>query len=148
MEYTIVTICGLVTLFGLAITVRCILAQKRIHWLSPSTKPVHDDSKINGRRTCVAFRSADPGGHLAIWDTFISCDARSLYSQPAAATCWTKHVWDSVCKFLHCPANITFSPVESAALPIGCVCWYMLYRASSFLPYERSDFMARTYDQG
>lgn len=47
MEYTTVTICGLVTLFGLAITVRCILAQKRIHWLSPSTKPVHNASKIS-----------------------------------------------------------------------------------------------------
>jgi len=46
MEYTIVTICGLVTLFGLAITLRCILAQKRIHWLSPSSKPVHNASKI------------------------------------------------------------------------------------------------------
>ena len=47
MEYSIVIICGLVTLFGLGITVRCVLAQKRIHWLAPSPEPVHHNGKIS-----------------------------------------------------------------------------------------------------
>jgi chlorobactene glucosyltransferase len=47
MEYIIITICGLVTLFGLAITMKCVLAQKRIHWLSPSSVPVHHARKIS-----------------------------------------------------------------------------------------------------
>jgi len=47
VEYTIVTICGLVTLFGFAITVRCVLAQKRIHWLLPSFPLVHHSVKIS-----------------------------------------------------------------------------------------------------
>ena len=47
LEYTIVTICGVVTLFGLALTVRCLLAQRRIHWLSPFTTPVDDTIKIS-----------------------------------------------------------------------------------------------------
>ena len=97
---------------------------------------------------CGLRSAADPSGHLAILGTCVSGDARRLDSQPTAATYWTKHIRDSVCQFLHCPANITFSPVETAPLPIGCDCWHMLYRASSFLPYETSDFMARTNDQG
>lgn len=47
MEITIVIVCGLVTLFGLAITVRCILAQNRIHWLLPSSPLVHHSGKIS-----------------------------------------------------------------------------------------------------
>jgi len=47
MEYTIVIICGLVTLFGLAITVKCLLAQKRIQWLLPSSTPVHFPGRVS-----------------------------------------------------------------------------------------------------
>lgn len=47
MEYSIVIICGLVTLFGLGITVRCVLAQKRVDWLAPSSDPVHHNRKIS-----------------------------------------------------------------------------------------------------
>ena len=47
VEHTIIIICGLVTLFGLALTARCLLAQKRIHWLCPSSTPVDNASKIS-----------------------------------------------------------------------------------------------------
>jgi chlorobactene glucosyltransferase len=47
MEYTIIIICGLATLFGLALTVRCLLAQTRIHWLSPSSTSDYDAGKIS-----------------------------------------------------------------------------------------------------
>jgi len=47
MEYTLITICALITLFGLAITVKCIQAQKRIQWLLPSTTPVHFSGKVS-----------------------------------------------------------------------------------------------------
>ena len=47
MEHTIVTICVLVTLFGLAITLKCVQAQKRIQWLLPSSTPVHISAKIS-----------------------------------------------------------------------------------------------------
>ncbi len=46
METIIITICGLVILFGLAITVKCVLAQKRIQWLMPSSAPVPFPAKI------------------------------------------------------------------------------------------------------
>ncbi len=46
MEFTIVIIYGLVTLFGLVITVRCVQAQKRILWLAPSSEPVLHNVKI------------------------------------------------------------------------------------------------------
>ncbi|MBW2412419.1 MAG: glycosyltransferase [Deltaproteobacteria bacterium] len=47
METLIITICGLVTLFGLAITVRCVLAQKRIQWLMPSPASVPFNAKVS-----------------------------------------------------------------------------------------------------
>ena len=47
MEYSIIIICGLVTLFGLGITVRCVQAQKRVDWLAPSSDPVHHNRKIS-----------------------------------------------------------------------------------------------------
>jgi chlorobactene glucosyltransferase len=47
MEKTILIICGIVTLYWLTITLRCIFAQHRIHWLSPSSVPVHDEIKIS-----------------------------------------------------------------------------------------------------
>jgi chlorobactene glucosyltransferase len=47
MEYALVTVCVLVTVFGLTITARCVLAQKRIRWLSPSTTPFHSAGKIS-----------------------------------------------------------------------------------------------------
>jgi chlorobactene glucosyltransferase len=47
LETTIVIICGLATLFGLGITVRCVLAQKRILWLAPSSEAVHQNTKIS-----------------------------------------------------------------------------------------------------
>lgn len=47
MEYSIVIICLLVTLFGLGITVRCVQAQKRVDWLAPSSDPVHHNRKIS-----------------------------------------------------------------------------------------------------
>jgi chlorobactene glucosyltransferase len=47
MEKAILIICGTVTLYWIAITLRCIFAQQRIHWLSPSSVPVHDESKIS-----------------------------------------------------------------------------------------------------
>jgi chlorobactene glucosyltransferase len=47
MEYTLIIICVLITLFGLAITVKCIQAQKRIQWLLPSTTPVQFSGKVS-----------------------------------------------------------------------------------------------------
>jgi chlorobactene glucosyltransferase len=47
MEKAILIICGIVTLYWLAITLRCIFALQRIHWLSPSSVPVHDERKIS-----------------------------------------------------------------------------------------------------
>ncbi len=47
METLTIITCGLVTLFGLAITVRCVLAQKRIQWLMPSPAPVPFDAKVS-----------------------------------------------------------------------------------------------------
>jgi chlorobactene glucosyltransferase len=47
MEYIIITICGLVTLFGLAITLKCVQAQKRIQWLMPSPAPVHFPARVS-----------------------------------------------------------------------------------------------------
>ncbi len=47
METIIITICGLVTLFGLGITVKCVLAQKRIQWLMPSPAPVPFNAKVS-----------------------------------------------------------------------------------------------------
>ena len=47
MVSILITICGLVTLFGLAITVRCLLAQKRIQWLMPASTPVYFPSKVS-----------------------------------------------------------------------------------------------------
>ena len=47
MQFTIFAICGLVTFFGLTITVRNLLAQKRIQWLSPLREPVPYTCKIS-----------------------------------------------------------------------------------------------------
>jgi len=47
LEYSIVIICGLITFFGLGITVRCVLAQKRVDWLAPISDPVHHNCKIS-----------------------------------------------------------------------------------------------------
>ena len=47
MEHTLLIICVIVTLYWSAITLKCVLAQKRIHWLSSSTAPVHETRKIS-----------------------------------------------------------------------------------------------------
>ena len=47
MEYSVLIICGIITIFWLAITFKCVLAQKRIHWLSPSPAPVHATQTIS-----------------------------------------------------------------------------------------------------
>jgi glycosyltransferase involved in cell wall biosynthesis len=47
LEITILIICGLVTLFGLGIAARCVLAQKHIPWLAPSSEPVRQNRKIS-----------------------------------------------------------------------------------------------------
>lgn len=47
METTIITVCGLVTLFGLAITAKCVQAQKRIQWLMPSSTAVAFQAKVS-----------------------------------------------------------------------------------------------------
>ena len=47
MEWTVLTVCGLVTIYWLAITLKCVLAQKRIHWLSPSLISVLEKKKIS-----------------------------------------------------------------------------------------------------
>ena len=47
MENTILIICGIVTIYWLAITLKCVFALKRIHWLSPSSVPVHNTSTIS-----------------------------------------------------------------------------------------------------
>ena len=46
MENAILIICGIITIYWLAITLKCVFVQKRIHWLSPSSVPVHDTSTI------------------------------------------------------------------------------------------------------
>lgn len=47
MEYPVLIISGIVTVFWLAITFKCVLAQKRIRWLSPSSDPVHVTQTIS-----------------------------------------------------------------------------------------------------
>ena len=47
MEYTVLIISGIVTIFWLAVTFKCVLAQKRIRWLSPSSDPVHATQTIS-----------------------------------------------------------------------------------------------------
>ncbi|NOQ22354.1 MAG: glycosyltransferase [Candidatus Aegiribacteria sp.] len=47
MEWTVLTVCGIVTIYWIAITLKCVLAQKRIHWLSPSLAPVLEKVKIS-----------------------------------------------------------------------------------------------------
>ena len=47
MEYTVLIISGIVTIFWLAVTFKCVLAQKRIRWLSPSSDPVHATKTIS-----------------------------------------------------------------------------------------------------
>ena len=47
MEYPVLIISGIVTIFWLAITFKCMLAQKRIRWLSPSSDPVHATQTIS-----------------------------------------------------------------------------------------------------
>ena len=47
METIIITVCGLVTLFGLVITAKCVQAQKRIQWLMPSSTPVAFQAKVS-----------------------------------------------------------------------------------------------------
>ena len=47
MEHTILIICGIITLYWAVITLKCALAQRRIHWLSPSSVPVHETRKIS-----------------------------------------------------------------------------------------------------
>ena len=47
MEYTVLIISGIVTIFWLAVTFMCVLAQKRIRWLSPSSDPVHATQTIS-----------------------------------------------------------------------------------------------------
>ena len=41
MEQTLVVICGIAALYGAIITLRCVLAQRRIQWLAPDSAPVH-----------------------------------------------------------------------------------------------------------
>ncbi|MBW2334097.1 MAG: glycosyltransferase [Deltaproteobacteria bacterium] len=47
MEYTVLIISGIVTIFWLTVTFKCVLAQKRIRWLSPSSDPVHATKTIS-----------------------------------------------------------------------------------------------------
>ncbi|UCF83550.1 MAG: glycosyltransferase [Desulfobacteraceae bacterium] len=47
MESPVLIICGIVTIFWLAITFKCVLAQKRIRWLTPSAAPVRGTQKIS-----------------------------------------------------------------------------------------------------
>jgi chlorobactene glucosyltransferase len=47
VEYAIFIICILMNLFGLMITIRCVLAQRRIHWLSPSSRPLAHIKRIS-----------------------------------------------------------------------------------------------------
>jgi glycosyltransferase involved in cell wall biosynthesis len=47
MEWTVLTVCGIVTIYWIAITLKCVLAQKRIHWLSPSLTSVLEKRKIS-----------------------------------------------------------------------------------------------------
>lgn len=47
MEWTVLSFCGIVTIFWLAVTLKCVLVQKRIHWLSPSLAPILEKGKIS-----------------------------------------------------------------------------------------------------
>jgi glycosyltransferase involved in cell wall biosynthesis len=47
MEWAILTGCGIVTIYWLAITLNCVLAQRRIQWLSPMFIPVIEEKKIS-----------------------------------------------------------------------------------------------------
>ena len=47
MEWTVLTLCVIVTIYWMAITLKCLLAQKRIHWLSPSLTSVPERKKIS-----------------------------------------------------------------------------------------------------
>ncbi len=40
MEQTLVVICGIVALFGVVMTLLCVLAQRRIQWLTPDATPI------------------------------------------------------------------------------------------------------------
>jgi glycosyltransferase involved in cell wall biosynthesis len=40
MEQTLVIICGIVALFGVVMTLLCVLAQRRIQWLTPDATPI------------------------------------------------------------------------------------------------------------
>lgn len=47
MEWTVLTVCGIVTLYWAAITLKCVLAQKHIHWLSLSLISAPKKRKIS-----------------------------------------------------------------------------------------------------
>lgn len=47
LEWTVLIVCGIVTIYWITITLKCVLAQKRIHWLSPSLTSVLEKRKIS-----------------------------------------------------------------------------------------------------
>ncbi len=47
IEATVLIICIIMALFSLAIIIRCLLAQRRIQWLSPSSANLHRTEKIS-----------------------------------------------------------------------------------------------------
>lgn len=47
MEIVIIPICSIVALFGSILALRCIHAQRRIHWLLPSSVPAPNSPKIS-----------------------------------------------------------------------------------------------------
>lgn len=47
MENALLIICSIVFVYWLVITVKVVLVQRRIHWLSPSLSTVHETRKIS-----------------------------------------------------------------------------------------------------
>lgn len=40
VEHTLIVVCGIVTLFGAVMTLLCVLAQRRLRWLTPDAAPI------------------------------------------------------------------------------------------------------------
>lgn len=46
-EFTLLIICGIITLYWLGVTLKCIVVQKRIDWLSPSSATIDGTKKMS-----------------------------------------------------------------------------------------------------
>ena len=46
-ESTLLIVCGIISLYWLGVTLKCIVAQKRIDWLSPSSATFDGIKKIS-----------------------------------------------------------------------------------------------------